>query len=490
MSGSSFRAALRALAATRRPAFHMPGHGHVAPAGSPLPADVYALDQSEMAGLDYLHEPTAELAESQVRAAAVFGADRTWYLVNGATVGNLAALWSVARPGGRVLVMRRSHQSVHAAATLAGLEPVHLHPVPDARLQGLFGLDLDQVRHALDETDDVVAVHVTSPDYYGYRLPLEQLAALCHAAGVPLLVDEAHGAHLSFLPGEQGALACGADVVVQSPHKALGSLTQSALLHLRGGRVDPDRVAEGLLMLQSSSPSALLTLSLDAVVEGLETDGAARWARSGALASRAAAATGPDGLPLVSPRSPLPRGVSGTNPCKLLLDAARYGLTSAGLRDVLARHDVYPEFTDQDCVVLSITAGTTPGDVDLLLGVLGELAAAVPVAAGGADTRLALWPDRPAERALPGRTALQSPRAVVPLDEAAGAVVAAALTPYPPGVPLVLPGEVLSPALVRTVEGYLAAGVTVRGLVPLPDGGPGVRCVAEAAAQPPSVRTA
>jgi arginine decarboxylase len=484
----SFWRSVHELADETRPAFHMPGHGQRSPLTGPTAAAlddrVFALDQSEMAGLDYLHEPSGPLAASQERAARVFGADRSWYLVNGATVGNLAALWSVARPGGRVLALRRSHQSVHAAMTLAGLEPHYLQPIPDVRLQGLFGIDIDALRTALEQYDDVVAVHVTSPDYYGFRLPLAQIAALAHAHGVPLIVDEAHGAHLGFVPGEEGALAAGADLVVHSPHKALGSLTQSAVLHLRGARVDPDRVSEALVLLQSSSPSALLTMSLDAVVEELDRTGPTTWTDRAALARDAAAQVGVDGLPLLSARSPLPRGVSSTDPCKLVVEAHRYGLSVEALRAALAERGIRPEFTDRTNVVLSVTAGTTAAHVALLLDVLQTLAAAATPAdlAGGT---LSLWPDSPAEQAMPAREALQSDRAVVPLDAAAGLVVAAPLTPYPPGIPLVLPGEVLSPALVATVQGFLAAGVTVRGLVRAPSGALAVRC-----AMPAPVATA
>lgn len=493
MTAPSYWRSVHALADAPRPAFHMPGHGHRRPApgalASALDARVFALDQSEMAGLDYLHEPTGPLAASQARAARVFGADRSWYLVNGATAGNLAALWAVARPGGRVLAMRRSHQSVSAAAALAGLEPVHLPPVRDPGGQGLAGLDLEDLRDALARTPDLVCVHVTSPDYYGLRLPLSEIAALCAAAGVPLVVDEAHGAHLSFVDGEQGALAAGADLVVHSPHKALGSLTQSAVLHLRGGLVDPDRVSEALVLLQSSSPSALLTLSLDAVVEDLERDGRAVWTARAQLARDAVARRGADGRPLLDPRSPLPAGTAGTDPCKLVVDAARYGRTAPQVAQALRAAGVRPEFTDGRRLVLSVTAGTTAEDVETLLAVLSALAAApgtLPPPAPSAA--LALWPDRLPVRALPARDALQGRRDVVALEQAGGRVVAAPLTPYPPGIPLVLPGEVLSAALVGTVQALLAAGVVVRGLVPDAAGRPAVRCAAAPHAAVPAPR--
>ena len=496
MNEGSFWRSVHALADAPRPAFHMPGHGHRNPFSGELAQvlddRVYALDQSEMAGLDYLHEPNGALAASQERAARVFGADRSWYLVNGATGGNLAAIWAIARPNGKVLALRRSHQSVHAALAIAGLEPRYLQPLPDVGLQSLFGIDVDGLRSALESTTDVVAVHVTSPDYYGYRLPLAQIATLCHAHDVPLIVDEAHGAHLGFVTGEQSALRAGADLVVHSPHKALGSLTQSAVLHLQGSRVDADRVAEALVLLQSSSPSALLTMSLDALVEELERSGVATWTAQAELGRWAAARTGPDGEPLLSLRRPLPRGVSDTDPCKLVVDSTRYGCTVRELRQSLLQRGVRPEFTDQRNLVLSITVGTTRAAVETLLEALCELAVAAPPASiertGGT---LSLWPDLPAERGLPGRVALQARRQVVPLDEAGGMIVAAPLTPYPPGIPLVLPGEVLSPALVCTIEAFLAQDVAVRGLVRTAGGGLAVRCVASSPASiEPAAETA
>lgn len=473
---SSFWRSVHDLAATPDAALHMPGHGQRALPGGALPEVVYALDQSEMGGLDYLHEPTGPLLEAQARAARVFGADRTWFLVNGATVGNQAALWSLARPGGAVLVLRRSHQSVHAGIALAGLRPHYLDPLPDERRDGLFGLDLDAVRYALARVPDLVGVHVTSPDYYGHLLPLAELAALTHRAGLPLVVDEAHGAHLSQLGCGEGALAAGADLVVHSPHKALGSLTQSALLHVAGHRVEHERVSEALVLLQSSSPSALLTMSLDAVVEELDATGPAVWAGQVALAQAAAGAVDADGVALLSARQPLPAGVADVDPCKLLLDAHRYGLTGPTLAAELVGRGLRPEFADHRNVVLSVTRGTTFTDLDALLGTLRSLAASAATSPVRSTTPLPRWPVRPAERALDTRTALQSARQVVPLSCAAGRVVTSALTPYPPGIPLVLPGEVLDAERVALVQQLLRDGLTVRGLLVAADGTPGVRC--------------
>ena len=477
----SFWRSVHELAEGEGPVLHMPGHGNLSPVseawgGQALPTELMRLDQSEIGGLDYLHDPQDRLKTAQQRAARVFGANATWFLVNGATVGNLAAVWSVARPGGRLLLARRSHQSSHAAAAMAALRTSYLSPLPHAPLDGLFGIDLDELRAQLEGATDIVGVHVTSPDYYGFRLPLDQIAAICHYHRVPLIVDEAHGGHLTFVEGEATALSSGADVVVHSPHKTLGSLTQSALLHVQGDLVDHDRVSEALVLLQSSSPSSLLTMSLDAIVEDLEVNGKRLWRERADWADQVREHR-IDGRPLFLLQQDLPRGVVATDPCKLVVTQPQWqGSLDRVRRSLLADFGIRPEFADHRTLVFSVVRGTTEAHVhglaDALLAVLqGQEAAPDDL------STVALWPQQPPEQAWEPRMAMQAPRRTLPLAEAAGQVAARAITPYPPGVPLVLPGEVISTDAVRVIRALLADGGVVRGLVTGVDGDVGAICV-------------
>ena len=284
---------LREVQRAERASFHMPGHKgkRGAPAaGRSLFGDaVYEADVSEMGGFDYLHHPESAILAAQARAATLLGASRSWFLVNGATAGNLAAICATVGEGDTLLVARGSHRSVYAALALSGARPLYLPPVVHPEIDGLFGVDPAGVAAALVAHPEIRAVHVTSPSYYGFCLDLEEIRDLTRAASIPLLVDEAHGSHFALHPAlPTPALALGADLVVQSPHKSLGSFTQSSLLHHQGALVDAERVDGLLQMLQSSSPSALLLVSLDLALDEAGRTGQERWGRTIALGERLA----------------------------------------------------------------------------------------------------------------------------------------------------------------------------------------------------------
>ena len=227
--------------------FHMPGHKRRM---QPAPGLPFAWDLTEVPGTDDLHDAAGILKEAMERTADQCGADRTWYLVNGSTCGLLAGIRALAAGGSHVLCARNCHKAVYHALELSGY---HVHwivpPVdPDWGICG--GISAVQVAAALRRHPSVKAVILTSPTYEGVLSDIEGICSVCHARDIPVLVDEAHGAHLMPLSRRAGfpagALECGADVVVQSPHKTLPSLTQTALLHLQGSRVDPRRIEDEL----------------------------------------------------------------------------------------------------------------------------------------------------------------------------------------------------------------------------------------------------
>jgi arginine decarboxylase len=461
---------LRAAWAAEQASFHMPGHK--GGAGAPRrgielwgPA-IYATDLSEMSGFDYLHSPEAGLRRAQARAAVVFGAERTWFLVNGSTVGNLAGIMAVAHDGDRILVSRASHRSVYAALALSGATPVYLRSAPNPELDGWFGPEPSDLAEALDADQAIRAVHVTSPSYYGYGSDLVRLAEICHHRGLPLLVDEAHGSHLVFsdrLP--RPALACGADLVVHSPHKTLGSLTQSSLLHLKGDRIDADAVSAVLQMLQSSSPSALLLLSLDLAIDEMEAEGAARWGQAVELAegARTQIAALP-GLRTHGAEVCGTPGISSADPTKLVVDTSGLGVTAfsaaAWLRD---RRGVFPEFADLRRIVFSITAADDRETVSLLVDALGALVSAVGEleALGGAIS--SLWPHQEPEAPLTPREAARPSTRPVKIDEARAQVAGEMVIPYPPGIPLLVPGERITTEILATLAHLRAAGCRIVG---------------------------
>lgn len=248
--------------------FHMPGHKRQALSGIKLP---YEIDITEIEGFDDLHHAGGILKEAQGLAAKVYGADESRYLVNGSTAGILSAILGCTSRGDRILVARHCHKSVYHAIYLNELKPVYLYPNFEAGLHMNMDISVSAVRTALMACSDIKAVVIVSPTFEGVISDIRGIAGVVHEYGIPLIVDEAHGAHLGFHPYfGAGALAGGADVVIHSVHKTLPSLTQTALLHVQGKIADRRRIFRYLDMLQSSSPSYILMASIDSCVRMLD----------------------------------------------------------------------------------------------------------------------------------------------------------------------------------------------------------------------------
>ena len=461
---------LRRTRAAEERSFHMPGHkgGRGAPARGIelLGGAVYAADLSELGGFDYLYEPRSGLLDAQAQAAALLGSERSWFLVNGATVGNIAAICSTVADGEALLVARDSHRSVYAGIALSGARPVYLPPVRHDDLDGLFGVDAGAVEAELARDPDIRAVHVTSPSSYGFTVAVDEIAASAARHGVPLIVDEAHGTHFALHPGlPRPALECGADIVVHSPHKSLGALTQAALLHQQGELVDPARVARTLQLLQSSSPSAPLLVSLAVALDEMAASGHERWEAVLALAEDARARIAAGGRFAVhgSDVAPSP-GISGYDPTKLVVDVGELGLTGySAARWLQSNRAINPESSDLRRLVFSLTIGDDEASVDVLAGALAALADA---GLGGTrtDRIVSLWPAHPPVAELTPRLAAARPDTIVPIGEAVGAMSAEMIVPYPPGVPLVVAGEVISSELVASVLQLFDHGCRMVGM--------------------------
>ena len=467
---SALEAHIREIQGKERASFHMPGHkgGRGAPErGRAFFGDgVYAADLSELSGLDYLHGSRGALARSQENAARVFGADQTWFLVNGATVGNIAAICACVSEGERLLVARDSHRSVYAGIALSGAEPIYLPPVRNDRLDGLYGVDLEDIGRTLESCPDIRAVHVTSPSYYGFTAQVKRIAELAHDRGLPLIVDEAHGSHFALhedLPAS--ALSCGADLVVQSPHKTLGSLTQSSLLHRRGSLVDPYRLQSNLSMLQSSSPSALLLLSLDLAIDEMALRGKERWGFALKLAQRVRAdLTGLMGVTVYGDAIIATPGISGYDPTKLVVDVDQLGTTGfAAQRWLRDTWQINPEFADLRRIVFSITIGDTDLSADLLVDALRSLGASGHVFHRHPNL-ISLWPATIPQRRLSPRFAQQRSSSAVPIAQAVGRISAEMIIPYPPGVPLLVAGEEVNEEIAATTVQLIEAGSRIVGL--------------------------
>lgn len=258
-------------------AFHMPGHKRqyslggavVVPRGLP-----FGIDITEIDGFDDLHHPQGILQKAQERAARLYHAEESFFLVNGSTVGILSAILGVTKKRDTILVARNCHKSVYHAISINELNPVYLYPEYDRSTHLNGEIDVQSVRDALERHPDIRAVVIVSPTYDGVVSDVAAVAEAVHQKGLPLIVDEAHGAHFGFCEYfPQNACQQGADLVIHSVHKTLPALTQTALLHINGVFADREKVKRCLHMLQTSSPSYVLMASIDFCMELLEKHG-------------------------------------------------------------------------------------------------------------------------------------------------------------------------------------------------------------------------
>lgn len=439
----------------------MPGHmqGRAAPEELRrlLGPRALAADTTQVLDLDDIHRPRTALKAAQELAARAWGAERTWFLVNGSSCGNQAMLLATAGPGDEVLVPRNAHRSVQAALVLSGARPVYLPTPFDPELGVHLAVEPAAVAAALRAHPGARALFFTSPTPYGAAADVQALVALGHGSDLPVLVDEAWGPHLAFHPElPTSALAAGADLVVHSAHKLLSALSQASMLHQQGPRVHPSRLELVLRMLQSTSPNCLLVASLDVARRQAVLEGREGWGRALAMADAAREALGRvPGL-----RCPGPAPGRAFDRTRLVVSATELGYTGVEVERLLRdRHGIQVEMSDLANAVALVTPGHTPEELERLVGALASLPRR------GRPARLPAAEDLPPlpEQARTPREAFWAPGVSVPLDESPGRICAELLTPYPPGIPLLAPGEVVTREHVEYLRRALAAGVPLEG---------------------------
>lgn len=456
----------KAAAAT---SFHMPGHkGRLAPHPDLLAywgADLHPADLIESNGsIDYLHAPQHSLVHAQALAAQAYHADQTFFLLNGSTVGNQAALMSVAGDGDKVIVSRAAHRSVYAGLILSGATPVWVEPQPHPQVGFALAVDPAVVRRLLEAHPETVAVHVTSPNYYGCLSDVAALAQVAHEYGAALIVDSAHGAHLAFHPDlPDCANRLGADLVVMSTHKTVGALTQCSMLHVNGERVNRARVAQVLGMLQSSSPSSILLASLDAARMQMAVYGHDWLEETLRLAyDLRAALRGIPGLWVYGADLVGTGGIYAYDPTKLLIRVSDLGMTGFQVHERLrADYGIDPEFADLQHIVCSVTIGDDDSTIAQLVAALTGIAAAPSAGVLGAE-RLP-YPGALPTPAMTLRAATFAPSCALALDDCLGEICAESVIPYPPGIPLILPGEVIERVHLDYLRFILAQGMHIVG---------------------------
>lgn len=423
---------------------------------------MFALDLTEIPGLDDLHDPRDVIAEAQELAARAYGAARSFFLVNGTTVG-VHALLMAAGGRGSVVVPRNVHRSVVGGLILSGAEPEYIMPGIIKEFGIPSGISAGQVRQALEMNPAVAAVLTVRPNYYGVADDLAGQTQVCHAAGKPLLVDEAHGAHLRFYRGLPGdAMAAGADASVQSTHKMGGSLTQSSLLHLSGSNLlDAGAVAGALDLLQTTSPSYILMVSLDLARRQLVLAGADLLERTLSLVRRTKKRlAGISGLKVLSEEYLTGDG-QALDPTKLVVSVSGLGLTGFQVGDLLAgRYNIYLEMTDVNNIVAFFSNGTTPAECDALVFALQDIARRDRLTA--APVSLPEMFIHPVKRMKPREAWFAATQRVAP-TEACGRICAEVVAVCPPGIPLLCPGEEITAEVCECLEAVRKLGLPCQG---------------------------
>lgn len=498
--------------------YHMPGHKRRAL--GKMPEALAELDITEVEGFDNLHQPEGILKEMQQYAAAAYGAEETYYLVGGSTCGILSAVSAAIPWEGKLLIARNCHKSVFHAAYLRRLQLSYVYPgrLPDVGIPE--AVTARQVQEALDREQGIQGILIVSPTYEGRIAEVEEIAQIAHSRGIPLIVDEAHGAHLGFHPAFfQGSSRAGADLVITSVHKTLPAMTQAALLHVNGALVDRRMLQRFLRIYQSSSPSYVLMASIDnalrlaAEQEILFQQMVDNWNRmlDNLSECRSLKIWPPVFLP---PREYQTRQDIG----KLVISVQGTEITGQELyRELLENYNLQMEMVCDSYVLAMFTIADTVQGYERLTEALLELDSRIGQLEGrrrfqvepGARLSAQIFGMRdslesggeratPEERATPGEETEQGQRAEqreeaapeaeqkaqppesrdsipfaecwdlpvkwTPLGEAVGRYVGEFINIYPPGIPILVPGERLEKAHLELIEQYLADGLQVQGI--------------------------
>jgi arginine decarboxylase len=450
--------------------FHIPGHkgGEGADPGlrTALGERALLLDvPQDIEGIDLGPSPTP-YEHAEELAAEAYGAGRTWFLTNGATQGNHALCLALAQPGERVLVQRNSHASIIDGLVLSGGVPMYVAPEYDTELGMALGVTPEALERSLRAAPDARAAFIVSPTYYGMAADVAGCIEVAHAAGVALVVDNAWGAHFGFHPDLPASpLALGADAMLASTHKIVGSLTQSAMLHVaRDGLIDPDTIARTVRLVRSTSPSSLLFASLDAARRQLAVHGDALLERTLAAGARTRVAI--DAVPgceVVGGALVGRPGVAGWDPLRLVVDVRGTGCTGYEIAEALrSSYDTYTELATHATVVFVLGLAQAVEPLERLAHDFQETVRQIarpgrlreaPSAPMGGDSETAATP----------REAFLGVGESVPVSEAVGRVSCEAIAGYPPGVPALLPGERITAEMVEYLRELTAAGARLHG---------------------------
>lgn len=436
--------------------FHVPGHknGHIFPhEAREVYQSILQIDMTELTGLDDLHAPTGVIADAEKLAADFFQTEKTFFLVGGSTVGNLAMILAVCKQDDTVIVQRNCHKSIMNGLELSGAKPVFIAPQYDENVRRFTQPSLSVLQKALNQYPHAKAVILTYPDYFGKAYDLRQFIEQIHAFDIPVLVDEAHGVHFSL--GENfppSALHQGADVVVQSAHKMAPAMTMGSYLHYNSRRISKERIAHYLQMLQSSSPSYPLLASLDLARYYLATMQQETMAEVLASAQE---------VKHIFAQSPYWELIASDDPLKITLHV-KAGIVAKEVANLLEKQQIYPELVTENQILL--IHGLAPfkelANVRKALKTVND-----QLKNQRKHDTIDVEYDKTAliqELQLSYEVMNRSAVTCIPLSDAAGYIAAEAMIPYPPGIAFILKGERITKAQIKKIQQMKERGIRIQ----------------------------
>ena len=448
--------------------FHIPGHKKgqgMDPAFREFVGDnVLSIDLINISPLDDLHSPKGAIAQAQKLAAEAFGADYTFFSVQGTSGAIMTMILTVVGPGDKILVPRNVHKSIMSAIVFAGAIPIFIHPEVDTELGISHGISPESVEKALAKYPDTKAVLVINPTYYGFVADLKKIVDIVHSHNIPVIVDEAHGVHIKFhndLP--LSAMQAGADMAATSVHKLGGSLTGSSVLNVREGLISHKRVQSVLSMLTTTSTSYPLLASLDTARRQLAVHGYDLLEETIKLAKNTRKRI--NTIPHLNCVGVEKLGSPATfemDPTKLLISVKDLGITGHEAEEWL-RHNanIEVELSDLYNILCIVTIADTKKETNLLINALARLSKQFEDDAAIKEVQVNI-PDIPALAMTP-RDAFYAQTESIPLADAEGYICAEFIMVYPPGIPIFIPGEVITKDNIEYIQMNIKAGLPVQG---------------------------
>ena len=443
---------------------HMPGHKRNLELMDMV--NPYTIDITEIDGFDNLHDAEEILLDNMEEAAQLYHAEHTHYLINGSTSGLLVSIAACTKKGDTVLVARNCHKAVYHAIFLNELVPIYLYPEVDEEYGIHKGITPEQVKKELEENTDIKMVLLTSPTYEGIVSDIREIASVVHSYNIPLIVDEAHGAHLGFSKDfPENSVTCGADLVIHSVHKTLPAFTQTALLHSNGSLVDYDKIKMYLQIYQTSSPSYVLMSGISNCIRIIKEQGRQlfeeyyRNLREFYLACNK--------LKHIEVYQPIKlqeeKRPFAFDPSKILIFTHHSSINGVDLYEMLLnRYRIQCEMVSKNYVLAMTSLADTKEGFNRLLEALLDIDRNISRENKQAQTSLFYVTDL--RLALTPYEAYNLRKESINLDESIGNIAAEYIYLYPPGIPLVVPGEEITKEIISRIKEYKKAGLHIKGM--------------------------